>query len=369
MSIRLNKLFISEDTLQKILDFLPYPFLVSESKGGAQLNAYVNKKFLEEIGYTLQEIPTINDWFQIAYPDADYREQVEEKWYELLRKAREANEDSVVLQVLIQTKNLGKRWYEVKSSIADPIQMVAFIDIHGVKSQEENLKRLNENRDRILSILGHDLRGPLAQVHTLSKMAMKQQLSQQDYEKMISEVNVKAFHTMEFLSTTLAWAKSNFDSIKVKYESVRLNDLVSEIVSLYSEAIAAKNIKVEAAIDPSLHIQVDREIITTVIRNLLFNAIKFSHNNRTITLRAINQPNNIVIEIEDQGIGMDQEKIKSILSNRYSSDAGTSGEKGLGIGIMLCVDLLTRMNGKLGIESERGAGTTMKIVLKNFSSP
>jgi Signal transduction histidine kinase len=302
----------------------------------------------------------------LAYPDPKYREEVEDAWYEQLRKARLEGEDSVVLQVLIHTKNLGDRWYEVKSSIADPIQMVAFIDIHQVKSQEENLKRLNENRDRILSILGHDLRGPISHLHALSKMALNKQISHDDFAKMIREVNVKAFQTNEFLSTSLAWAKSNFDAIQIRYETVPLKNLVDELLLLYSDIIENKKVKVRIDITPEFTLKADREIMITILRNLFSNALKFSYEGGTITIGAHADGKTTIVEVSDQGMGMDAQKVESISKNQYSSGIGTYGEKGLGIGIMLCKDLLNRMNAELKVESTAGVGTTMKIVVREI---
>lgn len=364
MSIRLGRMLISEEALQKILDFLPYPFLVSRMKNEVSHVAYINHKFIEEIGYPISEVPTIVEWFQLAYPDPEYRKYVEEGWVSRLQEAKELGADSVFMQVRIHTKHNKDRWYEVKASVSEP-QMVAFIDIHSGKSREEDLKILSQNRDRVLSILGHDLRGPINHLYSLSRMASKQQISQDEFTKMVADVNDKALQSMEFLSTTLTWARSNFDVIQIKNEEIRMKPLADEVVQIYKPSYSAKNIQMIISIDPSYMIKADREVIVTVLRNLISNAIKFTDHNGRIEIIGDRSGNEKLIIVKDSGIGMDSSTATRILSHNYSSSVGTHGEKGLGIGIMLCNDLLKRMGASLQVESELRKGTAMKIVINS----
>lgn len=362
MSIRLGRLLVSEEALQKILDFLPYPFLVARLKDDVHHVAYVNQKFVDEIGYTHPDIPTIVEWFQLAYPDPDYRKAVADGWYSRNAEAKRLGHDSTSAQVRIHTKYHGDRWYEVKASVSDP-QMVAFIDIHAGKSREENLKMLNHNRDRVLSVLGHDLRGPMNQLYSLVRMASKQQISQDEFMKLMADVNDKAVQSMEFLSTTLTWARTNFDFIQIKHEEIEMLPLALEVVQLYETTYSSKNIEVVVLIDPSYGINADKEIIVTVLRNLISNAIKFTDRNGRIEIIGIKDSDSKQVIVKDTGIGMDPSTVSRILSSNYSSSVGTQGEKGLGIGIMLCNDLLKRMGTSLQVESEIGKGTAMKIVI------
>ncbi|MBS1680110.1 MAG: HAMP domain-containing histidine kinase [Bacteroidetes bacterium] len=362
MDIQLGRLIVSGDTLQRILDFLPYPFAVARLKKGVWTNAYVNKRFVDEIGYSIKEVPTINKWFELAYPDIEYRKQVEAEWSSKTEEANASGQNSISVQALIRTKHFNNRWYEVKASLDDP-QMIAFIDIHASKSQEENLKMLNQNRDRVLSVLGHDLRGPMGQLYSLSRMASKQQVTQEEFMKLIANVNDKATQSMEFLATTLTWAKSNFDAIRVKREEIELRPVAEEVIQIYEANCSDKNIRMILSVDPTFTVKADREIIVTVLRNLLSNAIKFTNEQGSIEVAAARNNSVKSIIVRDTGIGMDASTAKRILSSNYSSSVGTAGEKGLGIGIMLCNDLLKRMGATLRIESELGKGTLMEIVL------
>jgi signal transduction histidine kinase len=359
----LRQLIVNEQTLQRILDFLPYPFLVSKNTSDGWRIVLLNQKFTHEIGYRTEQIPSLSDWFPIAYPDELYRAAVEEEWNRKIAQALENDDDAVSMQVLINTRLQGKKWYEVKASIADDMQMVAFIDIHEVREREEKLKRMNENRDRILSILGHDLRGPISNLHVLSKMLINNQVSKEEFIQMIGGINSKAFKTMEFLSTTLAWAKSNFDTFTARAEKVEVKEIFSNVVSLYADMIAEKNISIKPELLSPTEIFSDREIVTSVLRNLLSNAIKFSHPGGAVALRAHHDKDNFFIEVEDEGTGIEAAKIAELSSNKSFSLEGTKGEKGLGIGLSLCKDLMRRVGGELHIESTAGKGTLARVVL------
>jgi signal transduction histidine kinase len=194
-------------------------------------------------------------------------------------------------------------------------------------------------------------------------MAVNDQISQEDFNQLIQEVNHKAFQSLEFLSTTLAWAKANFDSIALQPETVSLSKLVTDTLLQYDESISLKKIQLKISLDKSITIATDKEILNTVLRNLISNAIKFSFEQGSITITSRQAGSYTTLEIADHGIGMEKEKIEQIHSYQQHSSIGTFGEKGLGIGLMLCQDLLHHTGSRLVIESQVGVGTTMKILI------
>jgi signal transduction histidine kinase len=194
-------------------------------------------------------------------------------------------------------------------------------------------------------------------------MASKQQINQAEFVKFIADVNEKALQSMEFLSTTLTWARSNFDSIQIKCEEFELRNLATEVVQLYEASLSAKNMDVVVSVDHNFRIRADREIIFTVLRNLISNAIKFTDRNGKIEIVGYHENRMSYIVVKDTGIGMDGATAARILSSNYDSSVGTQGEKGLGIGIMLCHDLLKRMGASLTVESILGKGTSMAVAI------
>jgi len=365
VSKQLDQLDIDKENLKRILDFLPYPFLVSETDHGKRNNIFVNQRFLDEIGYSCEEMPTNDDWFMLAYPDPTYRKKIKAEWNKRSAQAIDEGEDSVFLQALVHTKKFGDRWYEVKSSLSGHIHLVAFVDIHNVRAREEELEKMNQNKDKVLSVLGHDLRGPISNLQSIATLALSGDLKQEEYLSMVKTVNEKVFQSLEFLDTTLLWTKSNFDKISIHVEKLFPRALVEHILPVYQNQYESKKITVTIDIPAEAYIYSDTEILTIIIRNLISNAIKFTNENGTVQINSAQQGELFVLFVKDSGIGMDNKTINMIWEENYSSARGTRSEKGVGLGLKLCRELLKQIGGTLDIESKKNIGTTMKIKLKN----
>src|SRR6187455_1649564 len=150
MKVISTKMGIDNVSLVKVLNFLPYPVLVSEFRNGEQHNIFVNKNFIDEIGYTCDDIPTISAWFINAYPDFEYRNSVISDWNELVILAKANNMDFITKQAQIKTKFQGEKWFEVKASLFGSINIVAFVNVDDEVRRERRLELLNENKDRTL---------------------------------------------------------------------------------------------------------------------------------------------------------------------------------------------------------------------------
>lgn len=362
MGTQLGQWNVDTVTLTRVLDFLPYPFLVSKFVDGVAYNSFVNRKFLEEIGYTIEEMPTINDWFEKAYPDPKYRSEVMAGWQQLIQNANEIQEESILMKALIQTKSNGQKWYEVKSSLSTDLHLVAFVNIHEEISREEELLRLNENKNRTLAILSHDLRGPITNLHSLSSLALNAQLTQKEFVDTVRTVQEKTFQALEFLDTTLHWTRSNFDNINLRIERLNLHEIVRTVLRIYESTYSLKNLRVDTRFEYTNFIESDREIITIILRNLISNAIKFTPDNGTITVH-VATGKSTVIAVEDSGVGMSPELQERIFTDQYYSGNGTRQEKGLGIGLRLCRELAKRIKADLTVDSVIGKGTTVRMVL------
>jgi signal transduction histidine kinase len=363
VGIQLGQWKVDKLTLKRVLDFLPYPFLITEIIDNVYYSSFVNRRFIEEIGYTIEEMATIQDWFTKAYPDPQYREFVAKEWSSLLQHAAQDNGESILMKVLIQTKSNGQKWYEVKSSLSDGVQLIAFVNIHEEISREEELMRLNENKNRTLAILSHDLRGPIINLHSLSNLALSSRLTQTQFVDTVRSVQEKTFQVLEFLDTTLHWTRSNFDTISPKIEAIDLHGLVNTVLNIYESAYSIKQLKVEPRLQKLNLVKSDAEIITIILRNFISNAIKFTPDGGSIIIHAQQTNGATTIAVEDSGVGISEELKRRIFSNQYYSERGTRQEKGLGIGLRLCRELANKIHAKLELDSEPGRGTTVKIVL------
>jgi signal transduction histidine kinase len=354
---------IDRASLIKALNFLPYPFLLSERRQGAQHNIFVNRRFQEEMGYTCEDIPTMDDWLAQAYPDQVYREQVFQTWNELLEKAKAAGSDSVVMQARIQTKHAGVAWYEVKASILDSINFVVFVNVQEEMNRERELERLTDNQNRILSILSHDLRSPLNSLRVVLDMATDKIINWQEENVILKKISAQVLEMTDLLDTTLQWSKSNFADIRYQKVYVDVHSIIEKYINLYRDAILGKDINLSACTPVTQGLVTDPEVISIVLRNLISNAVKYTTPGGFIGIWEEIEEDIYTLAVENSGKGLSDERINAILQQNYTSELGTKGETGLGLGLRLCQQLLTRIGGHLRIVSHPGRKTIFKIVL------
>lgn len=352
-----NELEISRFDLQNVADFLPYPFIIAEIIENIHWNTFLNEKFLEEIGYSYNEIPTIETWYEHAYPDEEYRNQVIATWNREEIEAQRKGTVFVKSQSQVTCKNGVKRWYEIKASVINKVHVVAFVDLDKEIVLQEKLKHINQNNDRMLSILGHDLRGPIANLTSISCMASNREISQTDFSEIILLINEQSKQVLEMLETTLNWAKLNFNVIQQNETEIDFESIIYNVLEIHKSATKSKNITVCLTLESFNKIISDQEIVTIIIRNIISNAIKFTPENGSISIKF--NDNNLVFS--DTGIGMSEEMICNIWKNNYVTNRGTNNEIGIGMGLQLVLQLVEKINCKLTIESEINVGTTISL--------
>jgi signal transduction histidine kinase len=358
MGEKKDKLRISRLELQKAADFLPYPLLVSEEIGEHYHNLFLNKKFLEEIGYTVDEIPTKESWFEKAYPDEEYRREVIAEWVGKEIEASQNGEDFVRMTAHVNCKDNIKRWYEIKASAINNFNFVAFVDLDKEIVLQEELKSINRNNDRMLSILGHDLRSPVANLISISSMAANQDLSQSEFSSLIQMINEQSLQVLDLLDNTFNWARLNLNSIKINKTTVDFEKLIATTLGVYKSFYEGKNIFISTELESDQKIETDLEITTVIIRNIMSNAIKFTPENGKITIKS--HHNELIIK--DTGIGMSAASLSAILDNNSLSRMGTNDEQGTGIGLQLVISLARKINCKFTIESLPSEGTTIRLI-------
>jgi signal transduction histidine kinase len=333
----MNQLKISMRELQKAADFLPYPLLVSEVEGGQYVNFFLNKKFLDEIGYTVDEIPTKESWFEKAYPNG---------------------EDFVRMTAHVNCKDNVKRWYEIKASAINNLNFVAFVDLDKEIVLQEELKSINRNNDRMLSILGHDLRSPVANLISISSMVTNHDLSQREFVTLIQMINEQSLQVLDLLDNTFNWARLNFNTIKINKTTVDFEKLIATTLGVYKSFYEGKNIFISVDLESDQKIETDLEIVTIIVRNIISNAIKFTPENGQISIKSYH--NELIVK--DTGIGISEARLNDILDNNSSSRMGTNNEQGAGIGLQLVISLARKINCKFAVESLPSEGTTIRLI-------
>ncbi|MEO9513135.1 MAG: hybrid sensor histidine kinase/response regulator [Flavobacteriaceae bacterium] len=231
-----------------------------------------------------------------------------------------------------------------------------------IEEQAQNLRQSNDLKDRMFSIIGHDLRSPLSAAKLKMDFIMRGIINPKD-DKFLDETVYDLLKTMDealnLLQNLLGWAKSESNQIQMIPEKLDLNDLVEQTFRLLKLGSDHKNIAMQNNVPLALFAHADNNMIKTVLRNILSNAIKFTPFEGTIKIDSKLGKNKVVIEIADNGNGIPKEDIKKILNpNEHFSKLGTEKEPGTGLGLVLCQNFVQKNGGALKIRSEVGKGST-----------
>jgi PAS domain S-box-containing protein len=229
-----------------------------------------------------------------------------------------------------------------------------------IKVYAEQLKELNQTKDKFFSIIAHDLKSPFQSLLGLSELLTSpdSDLSLEEKEEYIQTLFTLLKNQYELLQNLLEWGAMQLG--KSEYNPVKLNlsEAVDTKIELLSKNAKNKSISVVNEISKDVFVLSDKHIIGSIIQNFLANAIKFTNRNGTIKIYSAYEKDFIVTTVEDNGVGMSKEALKNIYSlGEVNTTQGTEGELGTGLGVMLCKEMIEKNGGSLKIESEVGKGT------------
>jgi PAS domain S-box-containing protein len=247
------------------------------------------------------------------------------------------------------------------SDITRRKQADALVQLH-----HQELLELNASKDRFFSIIAHDLKNMFHNILGFSDL-LKDEVKKgniKSIEEEVSIINTSAQETYKILESLLEWANSQRGKISFKPESLILNAVVEEELSVLKENAGQKKIELKISLPDSFKVTADKDMLKTVLRNLISNAIKFTHKNGLIELRAVADQAAVLISVSDNGVGMTNEtaqKLFKLGSNK--STTGTEKEKGTGLGLLICQDFVQKHGGRIWAESESGKGSCFKFTL------
>ncbi|OJW14917.1 tetratricopeptide repeat protein [Mucilaginibacter sp. 44-25] len=261
----------------------------------------------------------------------------------------------VVTIMLIFYYNAKRKQYEANAQLAEKNKEVI--------EQAEKLNDLNHLKDRLIGILAHDLRAPLSTLRGVFSLLTSKDLTTDEFMAMVPKVFVKLEQTSDFLDTLLFWINSQVDNIEDTTVSFCLCDVVDEELTILDEQFRLKNITPVNSVNKDHTVLADPKSIRIVIHNLLTNAIKFSHCNSEIHIAATCLDNSIKFSVQDYGVGMNASQLKKLFAGKMVSQLGTLNERGTGMGMVFCKDLIEKYNGTIYSESEPGKGTIFSFIL------
>ncbi|WP_347841250.1 hybrid sensor histidine kinase/response regulator [uncultured Draconibacterium sp.] len=229
----------------------------------------------------------------------------------------------------------------------------------------QHLSELNALKDKMFSVIGHDLRSPLSSVKMTLEFLSK--ITNSPDDPIAENINIMLKTTDEvfgLLENLLGWAKSQSGNLNISKEEIQISDLINSVYLLNKGNLELKKISFKTDVEDSDTVFADLSTIKVVLRNLVSNAIKFTPENGTITVSASKKEGKMQICVADTGIGISEEDLPKILNpNTHHTTYGTNREAGSGLGLNLCKDFVEKNGGTIWVESEQGKGSTFCIEL------
>jgi two-component system sensor histidine kinase/response regulator len=232
-----------------------------------------------------------------------------------------------------------------------------------IEQKNKELETLNDTKEKLFSIIAHDLRSPIGQLKNSLDLVSNEFISADAFRQISSKLSSEVDQLHSMLDNLLKWSISQFHGIKALPEPVSLTMTVEKNATLFKQSLEQKNIVLSWQLD-DLSVFADPDHLMLVIRNLISNAIKYSYQNGNIIIRAHKKDDRVVIAVADRGMGMNEQMSAAIFrADNMVSNIGTSNEKGTGLGLKLCKEFIEKNNGSIWLESEEGKGSTFFISL------
>jgi len=235
-----------------------------------------------------------------------------------------------------------------------------------IQKQYEELKATINNRDKMYSVIAHDLRSPMASIRmTLNLLVnvLSPDVIGPEMFELIDNANKETEETHDLLDNLLKWTKSQTGALHVAFQDFELNDVLPGVIDIFKMIAESKHITLNLDLGTeNLDVHADKDMFNTIIRNFMSNAIKFSHENSSIDISVSHVDNFAKISVRDHGVGISQERIETLFS-AGTSTAGTRNEEGSGLGLQLCKDFAVKIGGDVMVESVQGEGSTFSVLI------
>ncbi|MGJ1360629.1 sensor histidine kinase [Sphingobacterium spiritivorum] len=235
-----------------------------------------------------------------------------------------------------------------------------------IEKQRQRLQELNVDKEKIFSIVAHDIKSPFANLESLIMMLREETINNSTSIKYIDQIYQQIVLQNQSLDDFLKWGSSNLNGIKVYSTKVLIKPLLNDIVTSFLVKMHTKKLKINIMIPENQYIFADRDHTIIIFRNLISNAIKFSYASGTINIYSTVDEKYIRIHIQDEGIGINSIKSKLLFSVSQQKSVGTEDEPGAGLGLVLCKDLIERNKGIVEIESVLEKGSIFTVGLPKF---
>lgn len=370
--VDITKAKLSELALKKTEE--RWNFAFSANKDGIwDWNLKTNKVYYSNLwkdmlGYKPCDIENnINSWRKILHPD-DLSATLDS-----LQKHIDGKTEFYRNEQRLLCKDGSYKWILARGKVIEwdennlPFRFIGtHTDITETKNSEQKLLEANATKDKMFSIVAHDLINPFNALIGFSDIILEKinEFSKDEIKTLVQHINDASKSTYQLLDNLLTWSRSQREIIEYRPEIFNISDIIKSIILVYKHNLEKKNIEIKTEFHHKNIAFADINMVKTILRNLLSNAIKFSKLQSQIIIKTSEITDFIKISVIDFGIGISEENVKKMfdISQNFSTK-GTMKEKGSGLGLILCKDFVDKNKGTLSIESKLDAGSTFSFTL------
>ena len=260
------------------------------------------------------------------------------------------------------TKPFNKE--ELVMRVMQQISLVAAKRI--IEKQNAELRATLSNRDKMYSVIAHDLRSPMASIRMVLNLLVQSTTAETVGEEtymLLDQANRESEEVHDLLDNLLKWTKSQTGRLSVVMQDLDLNDIIPGVVDIFEMIAQTKNIKLDLQrSDDNLIVHADNDMLKTVVRNFMSNAIKFSPEGSSIEIIMKKEGDFAKVSVRDHGVGIAADRLATIF-HKGDTTYGTGGEEGSGLGLQLCQDFATKIGGECQVESTEGQGSTFSVLI------
>ncbi|MGL5317965.1 MAG: hybrid sensor histidine kinase/response regulator [Bacteroidales bacterium] len=240
-----------------------------------------------------------------------------------------------------------------------------------IEKQNADLIQIIQGRDKMYSVIAHDLRGPLGSMKMILDF-LNQNLNVgligAENKDMLLVASQTSEDVFQLLDNLLKWTKNQMGRLNVVFQELNLEAIAQSVIEVYRSSAQLKGISLHVAVDQQTLVRGDSDMIKTVLRNIIGNAIKFSYSNSSVDLSIVTEQYRVVVHVKDTGCGITEEDQQKLLRKDMNfTRFGTNKEEGSGLGLLLCQELMHKMNGELWFESSPGEGSVFSFSLPRLT--
>jgi PAS domain S-box-containing protein len=328
----------------------------------------VNSEYCKISGYAKEEVIGMSWTQQIPTEDLERLKEFNR------RRQIDQNDAPDKYEFTFYKKNGERRHALMSISVLTNKKIIAsFSDIterkqaeDALKEREKILHQINEDKDRFISILGHDLKNPFNNILGYSEVLTTEidSLNSDEIKEIAKNINKSAQITNKLLDDILMWARSQQGKIPFNPQNLNFTDICKDVLKTLNSNAEVKNITIDYSSENQINVIADSDMLKTILRNLVSNAIKFTNRGGKISINEEQNTENVTVSVLDNGVGIRAEDLTKLFNiSEVLTTKGTAEETGTGLGLLLCKEFVEKNGGKIWVESEFGKGSNFKFTL------